>query len=76
MATEDDLDRLKRRLHWEGAGPLTDISNRTASAMFTRLRAVAQWVRERGEDRPLIGLLLALQLGFAAGHWGPRRAKH
>jgi hypothetical protein len=76
MAMEDDLEGLKRRLRWEGAGPLTDLSNQTASVMFTRLRAAAQWVRERGKDRPLISLLLAFQLGFAAGHWRPSRAKH
>jgi hypothetical protein len=75
MAMEDELDRLKRRLRWEGAGPLTDLSNHTASVMFTRLRAAAQWVSERGEDRPLMTFLLAFLLGFVAGHWGPRRAQ-
>jgi hypothetical protein len=76
MAAANDLDRLKRRLRWEGAGPLTDTSNQALSALFARLRAIAQWVRQKGEEQPLISLLLAFLLGFAAGHWGFRRAKH
>ena len=76
MAAEDDLVRLKRMLRWEGAGPLTDVSNQTTSAVVAGLRAVAQWLRETTVERPLITVLLALQLGFAVGRWGPRRAKH
>ena len=76
MAVEDDLDRLKRRLRAEGAGPLTDISNQTAAALFARLRAAGDWMRPKVEEQPLISLLLALTLGFAAGHWSLRRAKH
>ncbi len=33
-------------------------------------------VREMGEERPLISLLIAFQIGFAVGRWGPHRAKH
>jgi hypothetical protein len=76
MGTEDDLERLKRRLHATGAGPLTDISNQATATLFASLGAAGEWVRDRVEAQPLISLLIALQLGFAAGHWGPRRAKH
>ena len=76
MAENEEIDRLKRRLNWEGAGPLAELSNRTMDAMTTRGQAVASWVRENAEDRPLISLLFAFQIGFAVGRWGPRRAKH
>jgi hypothetical protein len=67
-------DRLKTRLNWE-AGPLVELSNRATDALTTRGRAFASWVREMAEDRPLISLLIAFQIGFAVGRWGPRRAK-
>ena len=76
MPRNAEIDRLRRRLHWEGAGPLTDLSNQAAIALLVRLRTFAQWLQEAGEERPLISLLLAFQVGFAIGHWGPRRAKH
>jgi hypothetical protein len=76
MTENEEVDRLKRRLNWEGAGPLAELSNRTIDAMTTRGQAVASWVRENAEDRPLISLLIAFQIGFAVGRWGPRRAKH
>ena len=76
MPPNEEIDRLRRRLQWEGAGPLTDLSNQAATALLTRLRAFLQRVREAGEQRPLISLLLAFQVGFAVGRWGPRRAKH
>ena len=76
MTENEEVDRLKRRLNWEGAGPLAELSNRTIDAVTTRGQAVASWVRENAEDRPLISLLIAFQVGFAAGRWGPRRAKH
>jgi len=76
MPANEEMDRLRRRLQREGAGPLTDLSNQAASALLARLRAFAQWVHEAGEERPLISLLLAFQVGFAVGRWGPRRAKH
>ena len=75
MAENEGVDRLKRRLDWEGAGPLAELSNRTISALTARGRALGSWLREMAEDRPLISLLFACQIGFAAGRWGPRRAK-
>ena len=76
MAGIEKVDRLKRRLHWESAGPLAELSNRSLDAMTARGREFASWVREMADDRPLISLLIAFQTGFALGHWGPRRAKH
>ena len=76
MAEHEEIDRLKRRLQWEGGGPLADLSNQATGRDWPiRVRALACWVREMAEERPLISLLLAFQLGFAAGRWGPRRAK-
>ena len=75
MAENEEVDRLKRRLDWEGAGPLAELSNRTISALTARGRALGSWLREMAEDRPLISLLIAFQIGFAVGRWGPRRAK-
>ena len=76
MIENEEVDRLKRRLKWQGAGPLSDLSNRTMDAMTARGQAIASWVRESAEDRPLISLMIALQVGFAVGRWGPRRARH
>jgi hypothetical protein len=76
MAETEEVDRLKRRLHWEGADPLAELSNQAMDAMTARGRAFASWLREIADDRPLISLLIAFQVGFAVGHWGLRRAKH
>ena len=76
MAENEEIDRLKRRLSWEGAGPLAELSNQAADALTARGRAFVSWVREMGEERPLISLLIAFQIGFAVGRWGPRRAQH
>ena len=75
MAEKEEVDRLKRRLDWEGAGLLAELSNRTISALTARGRALGSWLREMAEDRPLISLLFACRIGFAVGRWGPRRAK-
>jgi hypothetical protein len=76
MAEDDQVDRLRRRLNWEGVGPLEGLTNQAADALAARVGEFATWVREMGEDRPLTSILIALQIGFAAGRWGPRRAKH
>jgi hypothetical protein len=75
MARNEEIERLRRQLQWEGGGPITDLSNQAASALFVRLRAFAQWVREAGEEQPLISLLLAFEIGFVVGRWGPQGAK-
>lgn len=76
MVENTDVDRLKRRLTWEGAGPIADLSNRATDTLMEKSRAFAGWVREMGEERPLISLLIAFQIGYAVGRWGSRRAQH
>ena len=75
MAENEAIDRLQRRLGWEAPGPLTELSNEATTSLFSALRFVTQWLRQAGEERPLISLLLAFQAGFAIGHWGVRRAQ-
>ena len=58
-----------------GAGATT-LSNQMTASLFSLLRALAQWVRESAEERPLISLLLAFEAGFAVARVGRRRAKH
>ena len=60
-------------LHRESGGPLA--TRRSGDGRADRSGGLAAWVRERAEERPLISLFCAFQLGFAAGRWGPRRAK-
>ena len=60
MANHEEIDRLKRRLQWEGGGPLTDLSSQALDGLAIRVRTLVFWVRE---------------MGFAAGKWGPGRAK-
>ena len=67
MASDKEIERLKRRLQWEGAGPLTDLSNRALATLVASLRGLLQWVRKLGKDRPLILLLLAVEVGFTVG---------
>ena len=40
MAENEEIDRLKRRLSWEGAGPLAELSNRATDALTARGRSV------------------------------------
>ena len=67
MASDKEIERLKRRLQWEGAGPLTDLSNQALATLVASLRGLLQWVRKLGKDRPLILLLLAVEVGFTVG---------
>jgi hypothetical protein len=73
---EEEIEHLKGRLQWEGAGPLTELSNQAATALLARLQAFVQSVRVLTEEHPLISLLCAFEIGFAVGRWVPRRAKH
>jgi hypothetical protein len=57
-------------------GPLAHLAGEATDAFAARAKALAGWIRENAEERPLVSLLCAFQLGFAAGRWGPRRAKH
>jgi hypothetical protein len=75
MAGNSEIDRLRRRLRWEAAGPLTEISNQATGSLFSGLSALVQWIRRSAEERPLISLLLAFEAGFAIARLGRRRAK-
>ena len=75
MESHEEIDQLKSRLHWESGGPLAHLANQAVDAFVSIGEILGAWVRERGEERPLVSLLFAFQLGFAAGRWGPRRAK-
>ena len=72
--TDDELERLKSRLQWE-AGPFADLSSRGLQALSACLGALARELGERTRERPLISLLVAFELGFAAGQWRQRRAQ-
>ena len=72
--TEQEIDRLRRRLGWEAVGPLTEISNQAANVLVSIVSAAVIWLRQSGEERPLISILLAFQAGFALGRWGGRHA--
>ena len=72
--TEQEIDRLQRRLGWEAGGPLTEISNQATNVLVSIVSAAVRWLRQSGEERPLISILLAFQAGFALGRWGGRRA--
>ena len=75
MDRSEEIDRLNSRLHWERGGPLAPIADQAVDAFASRVEALLAWVRERAEERPLVSLFFAFQLGLAAGRWGPRRAK-
>ena len=75
MDQHEEIDRLNSRLHRESGGPLAHLADQAVNAFASRAGAAADWVRERTEERPLVSLLFAFQLGLAAGRWGPRRAK-
>jgi hypothetical protein len=76
MEQREEIDRLKSRLHWESGGPLAHLANQAVDAFASTGKTLAAWVRENAEERPVVSLLFAFQLGFAAGRWRPRRAKH
>jgi hypothetical protein len=76
MADNDELDRLRRRLRREAAGPLTDISNHATASLISVLGTLVQWIRRAGQERPLISLLVAFEAGFAVARLKRRHAKH
>ena len=69
--TEQEIDRLRRRLGWEAGGPLAQVSTQVTD---TLLGSAVSWMRQSGEEHPLISVLLAFEVGFALGRWGGRRA--
>jgi len=72
--TEQEIDRLRRRLGWEAGGPLTEICNQATNVLWSIVSAAVSRLRQSDEERPLISILLAFQAGFALGRWGGRRA--
>ena len=72
--TEQELDRLRRRLGWEDGGPLAQVSTQATDTLVSILRSAVSWVRQSGEEHPLISVLLAFEAGFALGRWGGRHA--
>ena len=72
--TEQEIDRLRRRLGWEAGGPLAQVSTQITYALVSILVSALRWMRQSGEEHPLISVLLAFEAGFALGRWGGRRA--
>ena len=72
--TEQEIDRLRRRVGWEAGGPLAQVSTQVTDTIVSILGFAASWIRHSGEERPLISILLAFEAGFALGRWGGRRA--
>ncbi len=71
---EQEIDRLRRRLGWEAGGPLAQVSTRATDTLVSLVRSAVSWMRQSGEEHPLISILLAFEVGFALGRWGGRRA--
>ena len=67
---EQEIDRLRRRLGWEAGGLLAQVSSRATDTF----RSAVSWMRQSGEEHPLISVLLAFEAGFALGRWSGRRA--
>jgi hypothetical protein len=74
--SEAEINRLKSQLQWEQGGPLADLSSQGLNALIAGLSALASTVHRQAEERPLVSLLVAFELGLATGRWGPRRAQH
>lgn len=72
--TEQEIDRLRRRLGWEAGGPLAQVSTQATDPLVSILGSAISWMRRSGEEHPLISILLAFEAGFALGRWGGRRA--
>ena len=72
---EQEIDRLRRRLGWESGGPLGQISTQATDTVVSILSSAVSWIRQSGEEHPLVSILLAFQAGFALGRWGGRHAQ-
>ena len=71
--SEQQIDQLRRRLGWEAGGPLTQVSTQVTDTLVSILGSAVSWMRQSGEEHPLISILLAFQAGFALGRWGGGR---
>jgi hypothetical protein len=74
MSGNELLDRLKWQLSRERLGPLAVLSNEGTGYLVSALRSFAAWLRYWAEERPLVALLLAVQIGFAIACLRHRRA--
>ena len=72
--SEQQVDQVRRRLGWEAGGPLAEISNQATDTLVSILGSAISWLRQSGEEHPLISVLLAFEAGFALGRWSGRRA--
>jgi hypothetical protein len=72
--TEQEIDRLRRRLGWEAGGPLAQVSTQGTDTLVAIFGYAVSWMRQSGEEHPLISVLLAFEAGFALGRWGGHRA--
>jgi hypothetical protein len=73
-SAEQEIDRLRWRLSWEAGGPLAEISAQVMDGLVAMLGSALSWLRQSGQERPMISLLLAFEAGFAMGRWGGRHA--
>ena len=71
---EQEIDRLRRQLGWEAGGPLGQVSTQVTDTLVSILGSAVSWMRQSGEEHPLISILLAFEAGFALGRWGGGRA--
>jgi hypothetical protein len=74
MSGNEQLDRLKWQLSRESLGPLAVLSSEGTGYLVSALRSFAAWLRYWAEERPLVALLLAVQIGFAIARLRHRRA--
>ena len=72
--TEQEIDRLRRRLGGEAGGPLAQVSTQATDTLVAIFGYAVSWMRQSGEEHPLISVLLAFEAGFALGRWGGHRA--
>jgi hypothetical protein len=72
--SKQQIDQLRRRLGWEAGGPVGQISTQATDAFFSILGSAVGWIRQSGEEHPLVSVLIAFEAGFAAGRWGGDRA--
>ena len=57
--TEQEIDRLRRRLGWEAGGPLAQVSTQATDTLVAIFGYAVSWMRQSGEEHPLISILLA-----------------
>jgi hypothetical protein len=75
MAANQQIDRLDRQLRSQSLGPVATISDQALASLGSRLQLLVTWLRQAAQDRPLLTLLLSLELGYAVARIGHRRAR-